>query len=201
MRELHKYMNNTDYYKILNLNRSSTKEEIKKAYRKLALQYHPDHNPMDEEAGEKSKQINEAYAVLGDSERRRVYDQFGYTGFRKRYSSEDIFNFRSGCTRNMRGFGRGMGCRRRAQFWERSSYFSEQNIFAIDEDVVNSVDITSEEAIYGTEKGIIAKTKLGGRSFKLTIPAGTNNGTRIKLSLKDEDQTVCNLYIQINVKD
>ena len=193
-------MNNTDYYKILNLNRSSTKEEIKKAYRKLALQYHPDHNPMDEEAEEKSKQINEAYAVLGDSERRRVYDQFGYTGFRKRYSSEDIFNFRSGCTR-MRGFGRGMGCRRRAQFWQRSSYFNEQNLFAIDEDVVHSIDITSREAMYGTEKGIITKTKLGGRSFKLTIPAGTEDGTRVKLSLKDEDQTVFNVYMQINVKE
>ena len=193
-------MNTTDYYKTLNLNRNATKEEIKKAYRKLALQYHPDHNPMDGEAEEKSKQINEAYAVLGDSEKRIAYDRYGYNGFRKRYSSEDIFNFRSGCTR-MRGFGRGMGCRRRAQFWKRSSYFNEQTIFALDEDVVNSIDITSEEALYGTEKGIIAKTKLGGRSFKLTIPAGTRDGTRVKLSLKDEDQTVYSVYIQINVKE
>ena len=62
-------------------------------------------------------------------------------------------------------------------FQERVSYFNGQNIFAIDQDVVHSIDITSEKAIYGTEKVVIAKTKLGGRSFKLTIPAGTKDGT------------------------
>ncbi len=192
-------MQETDYYRILDLNKDATEEEIKKAYRRLAFQYHPDHNPMDKEAEEKFKQISESYAVLGDAEKRRVYDQFGYTGLRKRYSSEDIFNFRSGCTRNMRGFGRGMGCRKRAQFWRRNPYFNEKDIFMIDEDVVHGMDVTSEEALYGTKKVIITKSKWGGRSYKLTIPAGVRSGTKIKLSL-DEDENVRDLYIQINVR-
>ena len=192
-------MQETDYYRILDLNKEATEEEIKKAYRRLAFQYHPDHNPTDEGAEEKFKQISESYAVLGDAEKRRVYDQYGYAGFRKRYTSEDIFNFSLGCTHNMRGFGRGMGCRKRAQFWRRNPYFNEKSIFMIDEDGVNGMDITSEEALYGTKKVIITKSKWGSRSYKLTIPAGVRSGTKIKLSL-DEDENVRELYIQINVR-
>ena len=192
----------TDYYRLLDLNKDATEEEIKKAYRRLAFQYHPDHNPMDEEAEEKFKQISESYAVLGDAEKRRVYDQFGYAGFRKRYSSEDIFSFRSGCTRNMRGFGRGMGCGRRGRFWKDASYhFSELNNFIVDGSVVYAVDITTEEAISGTERVVLTRTRLGDKTHQLTIPAGISNGDKIKLTLKDADQNVLNLYIQIHVKE
>ena len=195
-------MQETDYYRILDLNKEATEEEIKRVYRRLALQYHPDRNPMDKEAEEKFKEISEAYAVLGDSEKKRVYDQFGYAVFRKRYSSEDIFNFRSGCTRNLRGFGRGMGCRKRSRFWRTGAfYFNELNNFVVDGDVVHEVDVTSDEALYGTERMVIARTRWGDRSYRLTIPAGTPDGTKIKLSLKDENYSANNLYIQINVKE
>ena len=66
-----------DYYKTLGVERSASEDEIKKAYRKLAMQYHPDRNPDDKDAEEKFKQINEAYQVLGDSEKRTRYDQLG----------------------------------------------------------------------------------------------------------------------------
>ena len=198
-------MENTDYYQILNINREATEEEIKKAYRRLALHYHPDRNPMNEEAEEKFKEISEAYDVLGDVEKRRAYDRYGYTGFRRRYSSEDIANFRSGCMRNMRGdsfFGRGMGCRKRARLWKDGSYrFSEMNNFMVDGNVVYGIYITTEEALYGTERMVIARTSWGDKSYRINIPAGTTDGTRIKLSLKEADQNSCNLYIQINVKD
>ena len=69
-----------DYYEILGVDRNATKEEIKKAYRKLALKYHPDKNPGDKEAEEKFKEATEAYEVLGDDERRKIYDQFGHEG-------------------------------------------------------------------------------------------------------------------------
>jgi len=84
-------MSETDYYKILGVNKNATNVEIKKAYRKLAMKYHPDHAGGDKDAEAKFKKISEAYAVLSDKEKRKNYDSFGSTGFRQRYSQEDIF--------------------------------------------------------------------------------------------------------------
>ncbi|MHB8109232.1 MAG: molecular chaperone DnaJ [Syntrophorhabdaceae bacterium] len=69
-----------DYYEVLNVSREATEEEIKKAYRKLALQYHPDRNPGDHKAEEKFKEINEAYSILGDVQKRNHYERFGSAG-------------------------------------------------------------------------------------------------------------------------
>lgn len=79
-----------DYYEILGVSRDASQEEIKKAYRRLALKYHPDRNPS-KEAEEKFKEISEAYAVLSDPEKRRLYDAYGHAGIDSRYSYEDIF--------------------------------------------------------------------------------------------------------------
>ena len=70
-------MNYRDYYKILGVNKSATTDEIKKAFRKLAVKYHPDKNPNDKSAEEKFKEINEANEVLGDPEKRKKYDELG----------------------------------------------------------------------------------------------------------------------------
>jgi len=79
-----------DYYEVLGVQRNSSKDEIKTAYRKLAMQYHPDRNKSPD-AEEKFKEISEAYAVLSDDEKRRQYDTFGHAGIGSRYSQEDIF--------------------------------------------------------------------------------------------------------------
>ncbi len=74
-------MSKRDYYEILGVSKSSDKEEIKKAYRKMALKYHPDKNPGDKEAEEKFKEAAEAYDVLSNDDKRRKYDQFGHQAF------------------------------------------------------------------------------------------------------------------------
>ena len=81
-----------DYYKVLGLEKTASADDIKKAYRKLALKHHPDRNPENKKAAEeKFKKISEAYAVLSDPEKRQQYDNFGSEAFGQRFSQEDIF--------------------------------------------------------------------------------------------------------------
>jgi curved DNA-binding protein len=80
-----------DYYKTLGVSKKASDSEIKKAYRKLAMKFHPDHTKGDKAAEDKFKKISEAYAVLSDQEKRKQYDTFGSTGFRQKYTQEDIF--------------------------------------------------------------------------------------------------------------
>src|SRR5574344_2158352 len=74
-------MDKRDYYEVLGVSKSATSDEIKKAYRKLAIKYHPDKNPGDKAAEEKFKEAAEAYDVLRDSEKRAQYDRFGHAAF------------------------------------------------------------------------------------------------------------------------
>ena len=67
-----------DYYEVLGLSRSASSDEVKKAYRKLAIQFHPDKNPGDKKAEERFKELSEAYEVLSDSQKRQMYDQYGH---------------------------------------------------------------------------------------------------------------------------
>ena len=69
-----------DYYEVLGVTRTVTEVELKSAYRKLALQYHPDRNPNNPDAEEKFKEVSEAYGILADSEKRAVYDRYGHAG-------------------------------------------------------------------------------------------------------------------------
>jgi len=70
-----------DYYDVLGVNKSATPEELKSAYRKLAVKYHPDKNPGDSKAEEKFKEASEAYGILSDNEKKQNYDNFGHAAF------------------------------------------------------------------------------------------------------------------------
>jgi len=113
-------MENKDYYKILGVSRSASEEEIKKAYRKVAMQYHPDRNPGVHEAEDKFKTASEAYEVLRDPQKREIYDQYGieglrgtgFTGFR---GFEDIFSTFGDIFEGFFGFGTSPGRRTRAR--------------------------------------------------------------------------------------
>ena len=105
-----------DYYEVLGLQKGATKDEIKKGYRKLAIQYHPDKNPGNKEAEDKFKEATEAYEVLADDEKRQLYDQYGFAGLEGMgggsadYSTvfrdfEDIFGDFGGVFENFFGGG------------------------------------------------------------------------------------------------
>ena len=72
--------NKRDYYEVLGLQKSASADEIKRAYRQLAKKYHPDMNPGDSEAEQKFKEVNEAYAILSDTDKKAKYDQYGFAG-------------------------------------------------------------------------------------------------------------------------
>lgn len=144
-------MNKRDYYDVLGVSKKDTEDQIKNAYRKLALKYHPDRNKAPD-AEEKFKEISEAYAVLSDKEKRRQYDLFGHAGIGQRYSQEDLFrgvNFDE-IFRNL-GFGFGgfdsifdlfFGGRRRPYRTQKGA------------DLRYDLEITLEEAASGIEKEI-----------------------------------------------
>ena len=73
-------MSKRDYYEVLGVNRDASNDDLKKAYRRLAMKYHPDRNPDDPEADAKFKEASEAYEILGDAEKRQAYNQFGHAG-------------------------------------------------------------------------------------------------------------------------
>ena len=94
-----------DYYEVLGVSRSADASAIKKAYRKLAKKYHPDTNQGDEQAAEKFKEINEAYDVLGDEKKRKLYDQYGFAAFQEGFDPEAYKRASSGGFHG--GFGQG----------------------------------------------------------------------------------------------
>ncbi len=152
-----------DYYEILGVKKNATLDEIKKAYRELALRYHPDRVPHEQkkEAEEKFKEVSESYAVLSDSQKRALYDQYGHAGIDQRYAQEDIFkgaDFNS-IFRDMSDFGVGGGLFEEIFsdlgfdiFGSRGR--SQGGRARRGRDLEITVDITLEEAAIGVEKTI-----------------------------------------------
>jgi len=204
-------MSGTDYYKTLGVNKTATDDEIKKAYRKLAMKYHPDHTKGDKSAEEKFKKISEAYAVLSDKEKRKQYDTFGSNGFHQRFSQEDIFrSYDFGDIFKEFGFGgtnpfRGRRGGTRFSFGSGSPFGShpgrQQQVKG--SDLVYELPLTLQEIAKGTNKVISFDHK--GRHEKITvkIPKGMISGKKLRLAGKGESSPYGgppgDLYIQTKV--
>ena len=184
-------MAGVDYYKILGVDRQASDAEIKKAYRRLAMKFHPDHTKGDKTAEEKFKQISEAYAVLSDKEKRRQYDQFGAEGFRQQYSQEDIFrNFDFASIFREFGFGGGPAPGRqggmRFSFGGDSpfGFGSGPQPNTRGSDLEYELGLTLREVATGTQKTLDFQHQ--GHSERLTvkIPPGMIAGKKIRLTGK-----------------
>jgi len=214
-------MSGKDYYKSLGVSKSASAKEIKKAYRKLAMKYHPDRNKDNKAAEAKFKDISEAYAVLSDPEKRKQYDMFGAEGFQRRFTQEDIFrDVDFGSIFKEFGFGgrgggqnifsqifggtgqpnfRGGG----AHFDSSFGNFSGKPRGVRGQDLVYSLSLTLEEAFTTTNK--VISYQAGGRqeSISVKIQAGISTGKKLRLSGKGEPGHYGgpngDLYIQIKV--
>jgi curved DNA-binding protein len=210
-----------DYYKTLGVDKNADAEAIKKAYRKLALKYHPDRNPGNREAEEKFKKISEAYAVLSDPEKRKQYESFGSDQFSRRYSQEDIFRnvdlneiLREfgfgGMAGNERG-GRGAGRRGGFSFRTGGDPFSElfrqgQPHYETPqkgEDLHYNLSITLEESVSGVEKKLTLQQDREVHEISVKIPVGISTGKKLRLSGKGYDGSQGgpsgDLYLNITV--
>ncbi len=192
-----------DYYKILGVSKDASQDEIKKAFRKLALKYHPDKNKGNKEAEERFKEINEAYAVLSDPEKRKQYDTFGGSEFHKRYTQEDIFkNFDFGSIFEDLGLG-GFG---RVIFTSGGSRGGVDDIFSQifrsygggfggqeagfynppqkGRDLVMELPLAPREFIEGGRKIISIDAGQGTERISVKIPANVAPGQKIRLAGK-----------------
>jgi len=140
--------NKRDYYEVLGVSKDATPEEIKKAYRKTAMKYHPDRNPGDATAEEKFKELGEAYEVLSDPDKRARYDQYGFAGVDPSYGGG------AGAGAGFGGFGFDFGDIFGDIFGGGRSRASAQNAPRRGENVGVRLDLTFEEAAFGCEKEV-----------------------------------------------
>ena len=146
--------NKRDYYEVLGVDKNASADEIKKAYRKSAMKYHPDRNPGDKEAEEKFKELGEAYEVLSDPEKKSRYDQFGFAGVDPNYGGGA-----GGFNGGFGGFGDfgDLGDIFGSFFGGGGRRQSTQNMPRRGENVGARLDLTFEEAAFGAEKEVAAQ--------------------------------------------
>ena len=211
-----------DYYEILGVAKGATQDEIKKAYRKLALKYHPDKNAGNKEAEEKFKKISEAYAVLSDKKKREEYDTYGSSGFHQRYSQEDIFR---GFDINdiLRQFGFS-GSSFQSSGWFRTNRGPAgfEDLFnhtggmggscgggscrpqpIRGEDLTYGITISLNDVLHGAEKTINLRQNGRDNNISVKIPKGIEAGKRLRLTGKGSPSMTGgpagDLYLKINI--
>ncbi|WRD63432.1 DnaJ domain-containing protein [Helicobacter pylori] len=169
-------------YQTLNVSENASQDEIKKSYRRLARQYHPDLNKT-KEAEEKFKEINAAYEILSDEEKRRQYDQFGDNMFggqnfsdfaRSRSTSEDLDDILSSI------FGRGGFSQRFSQNSQGFSGFNFSNFAHEDLDITTTLNVSVLDTLLGNKKQV----SINNETFSLKIPIGVEEGEKIRVRNK-----------------
>ncbi|MCW7754724.1 J domain-containing protein [Desulfobotulus sp. H1] len=179
-------MSHTDYYTLLGVDRRASADEIKKAYRRLAVKHHPDKNPNDPGAEATFKKISEAYAVLSDPEKRQQYDMYGSTGFQQRYSQEDIFrNFDFSDIFREFGFG-GSGF---SSFFGNNSRKGSSRFHqapAKGQDRIYRLPLTLREIAEGTQKTLSFSIQDKNEQLQVRIPKGMLPGKKIRLAGKGD---------------
>lgn len=202
-------MDYKDYYKILDVSRSASADEIRKAYRKLAMQYHPDRNPGDKQSEERFKEINEAYQVLSDSQKRAHYDRVGsaYSGWQQRGGQggfdwgrwasgapggtrveygdlNDLFGSEGGMFSEFFRtiFGGGMGTAGTQTSRAAPAYQQE-------------VEISLEDAFNGTT----VQLQTNGVRKQVRIPAGVRTGSKVRVA--GAGPNGIDLYLSVQVRE
>ena len=185
-----------DYYEVLGLSKGAEDKEIKRAYRKLAKKYHPDTNPGDKEAEKKFKEVTEAYSVLSDPEKKKLYDQFGHAAFDQSGAAgsgygnagtggfggdmDDMFDDIFG---NMFHGGSASGRSRRTSGF--TGGFGGESFKSKGSDIKAGITVGFDEAAFGGDKVITLSNPENpgqpGQSLKVHIPAGIDNGKSIRL--------------------
>ena len=184
-------MSKKDFYSILGVPRSASAEELKKAYRKLAMQYHPDKNPGNKKSEEKFKEITEAYETLSDAQKRKNYDQFGSSDF------QNFGGFGGSAAGGFEGFRQGAGGGFQGDpeqfqdifgdvFGEFFSGKARARRPSRGADLRYTLSITMEEAAAGCEKLIsfVRQKGVNNETTKLSVhvPAGVKENQKLKLS-------------------
>jgi curved DNA-binding protein len=187
-----------DYYQVLGVDRKASADEIKRKYRKLALELHPDKNPGDKKAEDRFKEINEAYEVLGDPEKRSKYDQLGssyrawermggqpggfdwnqwtsgFPGGGVRVEMGDLGDMMGGFSDFFNAIFGGMGAASQGMRGRRPGR---------GRDIEHPISISLQEAYTGTQRTI----QMNGKRLEVKIPPGARNGTKVRISGKGED--------------
>ncbi|HEX6269402.1 MAG TPA: J domain-containing protein [Anaerolineales bacterium] len=198
-------MDYKDYYKILGVERKASEDDIRKAYRKLAMQYHPDRNPGDRQSEERFKEINEAYQVLSDPKKRAYYDRLGsdYSTWQRRGAPGDF---------NWDQYGGFPGGATRVDFGEMDEMFGGgfsdffRSIFGIRGEEPRSrtsqapgyqqeLEITLDEAY----KGMVHVLQTNGKQKQVRIPAGVRTGSKVRVA--GAGPNGLDLYLIVDVKD
>jgi curved DNA-binding protein len=195
-----------DYYKTLGVDRKASEDEIRKAYRKLAMQYHPDRNPNDKQAEDRFKEINEAYQVLSDQKKRAYYDRLGsdYSNWQRRGAPGDFDwgqyeGFPGGTRVNIDDLDEMFGGGGFSDFFRTifgmGGEDTETRTRSRPQGYQQELEITLDEASKGTTRVL----QTDGKQKQVRIPAGVRTGSKVRVA--GAGPNGLDLYLIIDVKD